>query len=87
MTHHDLKCYKEFFQPIVDLKLRAITRKNDRGYQEGDTITLHAGESVNGEYIYTGDKVSARISYCDSFGLQDGYLSLSLSDVGLLIIK
>lgn len=88
MAHHDLKCYVEFFQPIVDGKLKAIARINDRKpkYKVDDTITLYEGYSENGIYQYTGRTISAMISFIDKFGLQDGYVNLSLSRVGMLII-
>lgn len=87
MKHHDLKCFTEFFKAISNRSKKSDIRKNDRDYQVGDTVTFRDGESVNGEFVYTGFGISARISYIDNFGLQDGYVNLSLSDVGLLIIK
>jgi hypothetical protein len=40
---------------------------------------------LNG-FEYTGRTVSARISFIDDFGLNSGYVNLSIADVGLLII-
>jgi len=85
--HHDLKDVPRYYQHIVDGKKRSEVRLNDRQYKVGDTITLHEGwPGLNG-FEYTGRTVSARISYIDDFGCQDGYVNLSLDDVGLLIIK
>lgn len=85
-THHELKQDKRFFQPVVNGARRAEIRYNDRQYKVGDTITLMEGEMNNGAFEYTGRKISAEISHIDTFGLQDGYVALSLSKVGLLII-
>lgn len=86
MTHHDLKVTPGQFDPIVGFRMRAIVRRNDRDYQVGDTTTLHVGWPGLDGFEYTGRTVSARISYIDDFGCQQGYVSLSLADVGMLII-
>lgn len=85
-THHNLKAHKSQFHPINDGVMKSIVRHNDRNYQIGDTITLHEGEYEDGQFVYSGRKVSAEISYIDDFGTQDGYVSLSLDKVGLLIV-
>lgn len=86
MAHHDLKLFTKYFQPVVDGKKRSEVRFNDRRFQIDDTVTLHEGQpSING-FEYTGRTVSASISYIDDFGLNGGYVNLSLRDVGLLIV-
>lgn len=87
MIHHNLKLFDEYYQDVIDGKKLAENRFNDRNYQVGDTITLHEGCSVNGEFIYSGRKVSAVISHINSYGMQEGYVSLSLDGLGLLIIN
>lgn len=88
MTHHDLKCFTKQFQPIVDCEKRSIVRYDDRCYCVGDTITLREGQPCNVKgFQYTGRSVSAKISDLDDFGCQPGYLNLSLSNVGMLIVK
>lgn len=84
--HHDLKITPTQFQPITNCTMRAMTRQNDRNYQIGDTITLHEGWPGLDGFEYTGRIISARVSYIDGFGCQQGFVSLSLADVGLLII-
>ena len=86
MSHHNLKLFTKYFQPVVDGKKRSEVRLNDRNYQIGDTITLHEGQQELEGFQYTGRTVSARISYIDDFGLDFGYVNLSLSDVGMLVI-
>ena len=84
--HHNLKAHKSQFNPIHAGVMKSIVRNNDRNYKIGDTITLHEGEYDNGQFIYSGRKVSGEISYIDNFGTQEGYVSLSLDKVGLLIV-
>ena len=85
--HHDLKLFTKYFQYVVDgSKIRSQVRYNDRNYQVGDTITLHEGQPGLSGFEYTGRTISARISYIDDFGLNVGYVNLSIADVGLLII-
>lgn len=87
MMHHDLKLFSKYFQPVVDGIKRSEVRINDRNYQVGDTVTLHEGKPSLDGFEYTGRTVSACITYIDDFGLQAGYVNLSLTDVGLLIIN
>lgn len=84
--HHNLKLFSRYYQSVVDKKKCSEVRFNDRNYHVGDTITLHEGQPGLDGFEYTGRKISARISYIDNFGLNPGYVNLSLSDVGLLII-
>ena len=86
MTHHNLKLFTKYFQPIVDCCKRSEVRLNDRHYKIGDTVTLHEGQPGLNGFEYTGRTISARISYIDDFGCQNGYVNLSLADVGLLIV-
>lgn len=85
--HHDLKCFTKQFQPIVDCEKRSVVRYDDRNYQIGDTVTLREGQSGANGFEYTGRSISAKISYIDDFGCQPGYLNLSISNVGMLIVN
>ena len=85
--HHDLKQFTKQFQPIVNSEKRSIVRYDDRKYTIGDTVTLREGRPEADGFEYTGRSISARISYIDDFGCQSGYLNLSLSNVGMLIIN
>ena len=85
--HHDLKCFTKQFQPIVNSEKRSIVRYDDRKYTIGDTVTLREGRPEADGFEYTGRSISARISYIDDFGCQTGYLNLSLSSVGMLIVN
>lgn len=84
--HHELKTHESQFEPVAEFRMKSIVRFNDRNYSIGDFITLHEGYYENGKFEYTGRKVSAEISHIDDFGVQDGYVSLSLDKVGMLIV-
>lgn len=79
--NHDIKLFTKYFQLVVDGKKRSEVRVNDRNYQVGDTVTLNEGQPGLNGFEYTGRKASARISYIDDFGLESGYVNLSLCDV------
>lgn len=85
--HHKLKLFNEYFQPTVDCKKRSTVRFDDRNYQVGDVITFMDGYLSKGEFKYSGKTVSAEISYIDNFGLQPGYVSLSLCRVGMMVVE
>ena len=87
MTHHDVDCFTKNFTAIDDGRKKSDIRYDDRGYQIGDTITHNDGAYENGRFVRTGASVTSRISYIDDFGCQPGYLNLSLSNVGMLIVK
>lgn len=85
--HHDLKLFTKYFQPVVDGKKRSEVRFNDRQFEIGHTVTLHEGQPGLNGFEYTGRTVSAQISYIDDFGLEPGYVNLSLDKVGMLIVE
>jgi hypothetical protein len=89
--HHELKCFTLQFEKILDGSQLAINRYLDpmRGFQPGDTLTLHEGfpdlEAKSG-FQLTGRTISARISNIDRTGCIPEYGTLSLKDIGMLII-
>lgn len=85
--HHDLKLFSKYFQDVVDCKKRSEVRNNDRNYQVGDTLTMREGHQEVDGFNYTGRSISARISYIDNYGLNDGYVNLSLASVGMLVVR
>lgn len=85
MSHHNLKSYVTHFQAIQSGDAKADVRINDRNYQANDTVTLHEGEMWNGEFIGTGNSITAVISHVNNFGVNDGYVVLSLNRVGMTI--
>lgn len=75
---HILKTWRQFFN---DVKLNIKTfevRKNDRNFQEGDTLMLQEYDPVS--KTYTGAEVSRRVTYMlENFdGLADGYIVMGI---------
>lgn len=66
MTEHDLKCWPEFFQPLIEGRKPFDYRLNDRDFQVGDV--LHQREYVpphdepSGGW-YTGRSIRHRVIY------------------------
>lgn len=86
MKHHKLKIFTDLFDPVVEEKMRAMVRYNDRDYQVGDLITMYEGYPENGDFTYTGRNISCVISYIDDFALPKGWVNISLSKVGVMIV-
>ena len=84
--HHDLKIFTKYFQAVVDGLKRSEVRLNDRNFQIGDTVTFKEGQPGLDGFEYTKRTVSAIISYIDDYGCDHGHVSLSLRNVGLLIV-
>ena len=84
--HHDLKLFAKYFQYVVDSKIMANVRENDRNFQIGDSVTFNEGQPGLDGFEYTGRSISVNISYIDDFGCQHGYVNLSLCNVGLLVV-
>jgi hypothetical protein len=83
---HELKCWPEHFQPVIDREKTAEIRHDDRGFAVGDEIVLQewdpnvvgiAGPSRPG--AYTGRQIAGRITHVlRDFGpLADGWVVLS----------
>jgi len=60
MTPHELKCWPEFFQPILDGTKTCEIRQDDRGFQVGDVLHLREWSPETQEY--TGRCVVVRIT-------------------------
>ena len=88
ITHHDLKAFDEMFEGFKDGSYTSTIRyNNDRHFQIDDTVTLHEGHQELHEFVYTGNKVSFRISNITDYGCVAGHVCLHLKDRDLLIIK
>lgn len=83
MPHHDLKTPVEPYQAVkARLKSNEI-RMNDRKFQIGDTVTLYEMDGLD----FTGNQISAQISYIDTYGVLPGYVNLSYKRIGVLLIR
>lgn len=79
MQIHALKIQPKYFTEVLHGKKKFELRKDDRGYQVGDLVTLQ--EYSNGEY--TGREIkNIPIIYilrnCPEYGLKEGYCILGL---------
>ena len=63
MSHHDLKCWTEYFDAVADGRKNFEVRYNDRGYQAGDTVTLHAYSRKENCYVSDRKPLTFRIGY------------------------
>jgi len=72
-THHELRIRPQYFQAVIDGKKRFLIRKNDREFQEGDTVELREYQDA-----YSGRKISGRICYISSFAQQKGWVVLGI---------
>jgi hypothetical protein len=82
--HHDLKILAPYFEAVIDGRKTFEVRKNDRGYQSMDTVTLleydpeHKGYYRSEAEMYTGRKHTATIGYVTGYEQKDGYVVFSL---------
>ena len=85
MTVHTLKCWPEFFESIVIGVKRFEIRKADRPYRVGDILALQEWDNVTRQY--TGNSINMDVDYIMSdiqFGIQEGYIVMSISKTGEL---
>lgn len=82
--HHEIKILPPYFEAVIDGRKSFEIRKDDRGYQAGDTVTLreydpeYKGYYRAEEQKYTGREHSAAIGYVTAHEQQDGYVVFSL---------
>lgn len=76
MKTHEIKCYPEYYQPIINGAKRFEIRYNDRDYKVNDYLLIKE-QTLTG---YTGRYCLCRIVYIlDSpMYLQSGYVCLSI---------
>jgi len=58
---HELKCWPEYFRPIIEGRKRFEYRLDDRGYRVGDRLTLR--EWLPGQGEYTGHVAEVQVTY------------------------
>lgn len=82
--HHELKIRPPFFQAVIDGVKTFEIRKDDRGFQAGDTVTLreydpeYKGYYLSKEKMYSGRTHEATIGYVTAYEQQHGYVVFSL---------
>ncbi len=86
--HHDLKAFSGMFDGFLNGEFNSTVRNiRDRIFNKEDTVTLHEGHIEKGGYVYTGRKISFRISGISNYGCIEDHVCLHLKDRNLLIIK
>jgi hypothetical protein len=83
---HDLKCWPEYFEAVVDGSKRFEIRENDRGFEVGDFLRLREWNPTgDGDQRYTGREATVRVLYVFDGkgipGLRDGYVIMSIEVV------
>jgi len=82
---HDLKCWIEPFEAIIDGKKKFEFRLNDRNYEVGDELHLNEWDPVRKKH--TGRSTYQEVTYIlrNGFGLPDGYCIMSIEKVRVFI--
>jgi len=73
--HHDLKIWPQYFAAVQDGSKTFEIRKNDRGFQKGDTVTLHEYDpNKEVETLrYTGQKLFFKVGYVYPLKIETDY--------------
>lgn len=84
MRVHELKCWPEPFDAIVDGRKRFEYRRDDRGYAVGDILRLRKWDPSRSYYFDDGEKypsVDVRVTYIltGRHGVPDGFVVMSIA--------
>lgn len=78
---HYLKIERPFADAICDGRKRFELRRNDRGYNAGDTIRFRCME-LGEEIVHTINDRVYRIVYClNGYGLREAYIAFGIEEV------
>jgi hypothetical protein len=73
---HELKCWPEFFMPVVLGHKTFEIRKDDRSFSVGDLLLLREWDpDTKG---YTGSSFTVRVNYITAKFQQEGYVVMSI---------
>ena len=75
-VEHRLKIEPSFFEAVISGRKNFEIRKDDRGFQAGDTVTLCEYRPDSSDY--TGRTTGAVIGYVTDFAQKPGYVVFSL---------
>lgn len=76
---HELKCWDEFIFDVATGKKPFEVRKDDRGFNVGDTLILKGWNNLFAEY--TDKVVEAEITYILNgglWGIEEGYVVMGV---------
>ena len=82
--HHELKILPPYFEAVIDGRKTFEIRKDDRGFQAGDTVMLreydpeYKGYHRSEEQMYTKWTYAATIGYVTSYEQHPGHVVFSL---------
>lgn len=78
---HILKIEKPFADAVCDGRKRFELRRNDRGYNAGDTIRFHCVEAGD-EIKHKINSRKYRIVYClNGYGLREAFVAFGIEEV------
>lgn len=78
-VEHSIKCWPQYFGAIRRKEKNFDVRRDDRGYQKGDTVILREYEMRNSPHRFTGNEEHRKIKYIltgGQFGIEPGYVVL-----------
>jgi hypothetical protein len=79
---HELKTWPEFFRAVVEGRKTFECRRNDRGFQAGDSLLLREYEPTrSGSAAYTGRACRCDVTYVlcgEQFGVKDGFCVMGI---------
>lgn len=76
---HELKCWPEHFDAVMDGSKTFEVRRDDRWFSVGDILDLRRWEPT--ARVYTGQVVNVRVCYIltgGNFGIEPGYVILGI---------
>lgn len=89
-VEHKVKCWPDYYEAIKRGDKNFDVRRDDRGYQRGDTLLLQKYGSGHGYYTdpvrgrFSYDEIRREITYVltgGQFGIEPGYVVLSLKEL------
>lgn len=81
---HDLKCLAVYFDALESGEKTFDVRRDDRGYQKGDTLRLTRWDSSKNHYTRPRRIMERRIVYIltgGQFGIEPGYIVMSVEPI------
>lgn len=80
--HHELKIRKAFFESVISGEKTFEIRDNrDRGFQKGDTFTLHEMSEAAPSSVKSGRTYDGVITYVLNYEQKDGFVVFAFRPV------